>query len=716
MPDQDPSPSLVFHPSARRIVRFGAFRMDLTDGTLWRGGEEIRLPPRALALLQYLVERAGRVVSKQALMDAAWKDAHVSETSLTEAIGVIRQTLGDDPQQPQFVQTVHRRGYRFVAPIAIDGTPTLDFRPSIAAPTEVEKPRPPRRRATGLLAGALAVAVLAGAAALLWFAPWRRSVERVTRATITLPADQAPAPGLNAHPVVALSPDGDRIVYTAGSTGSYELFLRRMDQFEATPIPGTRGGHGPFFSPDGRSVAYFQDGMLKRVSLDGGDVSSIAPAQTGFGGTWLDDGSIVFAPEATGGLMRVAASGGTPTPLPRPTLGCGYRWPSAAADGDTIIATRWPSSVLAAAVVAISLKHGTERVIAERATFGRYVPTGHVVFLRKGELHATPFDLTAGAGESRTVLSDVMTGVTGAGQFGFSPAGTLLYLPDAPERTSRLLAIVDRQGRVTDLPMQARPFQNISTCGERFAVTINERGSSDVAVGRLDRSTLSRLTSDGLNVEPVWTPDCQTLAFSSSRTGVMNIYTRPADGSGEAQRLVESPHTAAAGSWTPDGNRLLYWQVGGDTRADVWILDRETGRRRPLVATRAMEMMPRASPDGRRFVYESNESGRFEIYVGWLDRSGRVQVSSEGGAWPAWSVDGREIYYLQSRAIMRVRMPDDAEGAPGDPEQVFTHPDLVTFRPTPTGFLIVRRTAEHLPLTKLNLVVNWFAELQRQSP
>jgi serine/threonine-protein kinase len=720
MADQDPSPSLVFHPSARRIVRFGAFRMDLTDGTLWRDGEEIRLPPRALALLQHLVERAGRVVSKQALMDAAWKDAHVSETSLTEAIGVIRQALGDDPQQPRFVQTVHRRGYRFVAPIAVDGAQTSAFdsaqgRPTIGMAPD-EELREGRGRFPRLLVGALAAVMLLAAVTIAWFGPWRRAAERVTRASITLPADQAPAPGLNAHPVVAISPDGERIVYTAGSTGSYQLFLRRMDQFEATPIPGTHGGHGPFFSPDGRAVAYFQQGALKRVSLDGGEVMTIASAAGGFGGTWLEDGTIVFAPEATGGLMRVPDAGGTPTPLPRPTSGCGYRWPSAAADGDTIIATRWPSSVLTAAVVAISIKGGTERVIAERATFGRYVPTGHVVFLRQGELLATPFTPGGGSGQIKTVLPDVMTGATGAGQFGFSPAGTLLYLPDTPERTRRLLAVVDRQGRMTDLPISGRPFQNISTCGERFAVTISERGASDVWTGRVDRTTLSRLTSDGLNIEPVWTPDCQTLTFSSSQTGVMNIYRKPADGSGEAQRIVEGPQTLAPGSWTPDGRSLLHWQLGGETRADIWILDRDSGRRRPLVSTRATESVPRVSPDGRRFAYQSDESGRAEIYIGSLEGSGRIQVSSDGGTWPAWSGDGRELYYLHSRSIMRVAMPEAPGGAPSDPQQVFTHPDLVTFRPTPAGFLIVRRTAEHLPLTKLNLVVNWFAELQRQIP
>ena len=120
MQEQDPGRTLIFHPSARSVVYFGAFRLDLSDGLLSRGGEEVRLPPRALAILQHLVERAGRIVSKQSLMDVAWRDAHVSETSLTEAIGLVRQALGDDPQQPEFIQTVHRRGYRFIAPITTD--------------------------------------------------------------------------------------------------------------------------------------------------------------------------------------------------------------------------------------------------------------------------------------------------------------------------------------------------------------------------------------------------------------------------------------------------------------------------------------------------------------------------------------------------------------------------------------------------------------------
>jgi DNA-binding winged helix-turn-helix (wHTH) protein len=134
MQEHDPPRTLVFHPGTRSVVYFGPFRLDLSDGLLTRGGEEVRLPPRALAILQHLVERAGRIVSKQSLMDVAWKDAHVSETSLTEAVGLIRQALGDDSQKPEFIQTVHRRGYRFVAAIATE---------PVAMPPQVERSRLP---------------------------------------------------------------------------------------------------------------------------------------------------------------------------------------------------------------------------------------------------------------------------------------------------------------------------------------------------------------------------------------------------------------------------------------------------------------------------------------------------------------------------------------------------------------------------------------------
>jgi Tol biopolymer transport system component len=206
-------------------------------------------------------------------------------------------------------------------------------------------------------------------------------------------------------------------------------------------------------------------------------------------------------------------------------------------------------------------------------------------------------------------------------------------------------------------------------------------------------------------------PDCQTLTFASSRSGVMNIYAQRADGGGEARRILAGPHTLAPGSWTPDGRLLAHVEIGGATGSDIWILDTATDRRQKFAGSKSNEGVPRISPDGRWLAYHSDESGRYEVYVRPLESQVRVQVSSDGGSSPAWSPDGRELFYVHERAVMRVRMPDAPGATPGDPEQVFAHPDLVAFRPTAHGFLFVRRTAEHLPLTKLNLVLNWFAEL-----
>ncbi len=414
VPDQPRGRSLAFHPSAPAVVRFDPFRFDLVDGSLWRGSEEIRLPPRALVILQHLVERAGRIVAKQALMEAAWKDAFVNEASLTEAIGIIRQALGDDPQQPTYIQTVHRRGYRFIAPLAVDA--------AAAAPSAVEaepSAQPehlaPAARAEAVplvqttaarqlrpvvlvVATALVAAATTAMAMLLWSRPGASSAtEATTRLSLTLPADQAPAPGLSAHPVVALTPDGTRVVYAGGQPGASRLFVRRMDQFAATPIPGTEGGHGPFVSPDGDWVAFFSRGALRKVRLDGGQPRVVCETPTGVGGVWLSNREIVFVPDWTSPLMRVSADGGAPVVAAAAAPGVGYRWPDRV-DERTVLATRWRSSARSAAVVAIDLVSGEEHVVAEAAAFGRFAPSGHVLFVRDGAVFAVKYQTTPAAG------------------------------------------------------------------------------------------------------------------------------------------------------------------------------------------------------------------------------------------------------------------------------------------------------------------------------
>lgn len=730
MQEHDPARTLVFHPTARSVVHFGAFRFDLADGLLSRGGEEVHLAPRALVILQHLIERAGRVVPKQALMDAAWKDAYVSETSLTEAIGLLRQALGDDPQKPAYIQTVHRRGYRFIAPISTDlpaAQPPLHDRarqiPGDAAEVDPRAPQPPAepraapRRWRAGFAILLGLAVLA-TAGVGWLALTSGDAQPVVRVSLTLPPEQAPAPGLNAHPVATISPDGQQIVYVAGNPGATRLFVRRMDRFEATPLAGTDGAHGPFFSPDGQWVGFFADGRVKKVRLDGGEPQVLCATPTGVGGTWLSDDEIVFAPDWIGPLMRVSASGGRPEVAATPQPGFSYRWPDRL-DDHTLIATRWRSTAADAAVVAVSLTSGAEQVIAEHAMFGRYLSTSAVMFVRDEDVHAVRIDRSTHAprGGPVRMLPAVLTGMTGAAQLAVAPNGTLLYLPDIADRSRRILARANRQEHSQDLPIAPRPFRNLAVCGDRIAVTIYEHGQSDLWTGHLGRAALTRITEEGSVVEPVWSADCRTLAFAWNRTGVANMYTVEL-GSGEApKRLAASRLPQTPGSWSGNGRWLAYIEHTSRTLSDIWLMDRGTGRAKLFEATPAQELLPRLSPDGRWLAYESDASGRFQIEVASVTRGSRVQVSTSGGIWPAWSADGTELFFLNDQTIYTAAIGErDGELIAGNPLPLFSHPDLLLFRPAGNQFVWLRRTAEHLPLTKINLVLGWFSELDRLLP
>jgi DNA-binding winged helix-turn-helix (wHTH) protein/Tol biopolymer transport system component len=643
--------SVAFHPARRPIVRFAGFRADLSDMSLWRDGEEIRLPPRALGVLFFLLERPGRVVSKAALLDAVWKDANVTESSLIEAIGILRQTLGDDAQSPRIVQTIHRRGYRLVAPISVEPSPTeLDIvRPPVSAtpPGPIPAGAAAGRRAFPKPYWAAAIALTGVASALgTWL--WRSAAEpnrNIARVTITLPPEQAPAPALNANPVAALSPDGQRLVYVAGSTGQYRLFSRRLDEFHAQPLPGTDGGHGPFFSPDGRHVGFFSRGRLMRTGLAGDEPLLVtAAAGAGLGGTWTPDGRIVFARGTFDGLWDVSAGGGTPRLLAAPPdPASGYRWPHALPDGG-VVATRWRSNARDAAVVLFSPSAGMVTELAAPATDGRIIDGRTLVFVSGGTLMAAPFSGTA-IEPPRAVLDRVMVAATGAAQFTTSATGDLLYIPDDPERTQRTVVLADRTGTISPTPLPSRAYQNLAVCGSLLAATILEHGVSDLWLGDLSRGTLTRLTDAGMNVEPVWRPGCQTILFGSSREGVVNIYEAAA--SGEAVRRVHrSDRVQVPTSIAPDG-RLFLTEVAPATRADIWRLD-PGGRAHALFTSPAVETAARISPDGRWLAYQVDDRNGSQVFVTAVSGSGsRVPVSTGSAFAPSWSSDGRRLYWRQ---------------------------------------------------------------------
>ena len=711
---QDSSPSVAFHPAAsRRALLFGPFRFDLSDKTLSRDGEEIRLPPRALLILDYLIERPGRIVGKQELIDAVWKDAFVGESSLTEAIGVLRQALGDSADKGEYIQTVHRRGYRFVAALGVDAqagaqpfVPVLAPQPAPSSPA-VPSPAPSRSRARFGLIAIVVLAAIAAAAAAAWMYAGRASTPEVTRATITLPVEQAPAPGLTARTIAALSPDGRRIVYVAGAPGSYRLFLRAIDQFEAIPVPGSDGAHAPFFSPDGASIGYFSNGRLFVMRLPDGQPIDLAAAGNGEGGWWHTDGTILFATGRDEGLYRINATGGERRPISIAGFdGATLRNPMLLEDGKTVVATAWKLTARHSEVVALDTESGTARTIA-RGVHPRMLPDGRVIYLRDGELVAAPFE----GGPETTLISAVMSGVAGAGQYALAANGTLIYMPEHPERLLRRLARITETGEVQPLVFEPRPYQNanFSPDGTRIVTTIYERGASDLWIGDVERGVIQRLTSEGGTVDPVWSRDGASIYFGWARPTGVHVHRMPVDGSAPPQ-LVSTATPISPRSVTRDGVVFgINIQSGG--RADILTIAPD-GTSKPWLATWAAESNAQLSPDERFVAYQSDKSGRVEIYV--RPASGGApeqQVSVEGGTRPGWSADSRAILFSANRHLYRAAFDN---GKLSRPVEIHADNRMVMSVPGPAGTLAIMAIAEERPLTTFNLVVGWTSEVRNR--
>jgi len=553
-----------------------------------------------------------------------------------------------------------------------------------------------------------------------------------------------------AGPAAVLSPDGALLAFVArkGPGEAPQLYVRRLEDLEGSPLPGTNGARHPFFSPDGRWIAFFAEGNLKKVAVTGGATVTLCEARSDGGGTWAEDGTIVFTPAVPGGLSRVSSAGGTPEALTKPDLAAGeyaHQWPQALPGGRALLytASHNPRSFGDATIVAQPFPSGPKKTLWQDGYHGRYLPSGHLVYIHDGTLFATAFDIgrLEVTGPPAPALEAVTTSALSAGaQFAHSDRGALVYLPgsDSLELT---IDWMDAAGKTEPLLSVPRDYSGLrfSPDGQRLAMVIRDRKQEDVWVYEWGRGSLSRLTFDpGDDFAPVWTPDGRRITFASARegNGARNLYWQRADGTGDAERLTESKNRQVPESWHPSGKFLAFFEFDPKTNSvDLLILPMEgneasgwkPGKPTVFLSTPFMEINPQFSPDGRWLAYRSSESGRPQLYVRpFPGPGGKWQVSANGSIGSTWSRTRRELFYRASDERIMVA-PYAVEGDSFRPEtpRVWSEgrfafqPSALSFDLHPDGLrFAVIRTVEAAPAKQdhVVLILNFFDYLRRIAP
>jgi serine/threonine-protein kinase len=564
------------------------------------------------------------------------------------------------------------------------------------------------------------------AAAVLTSIALRSDPPQVSHMAVTLTPDLPLSPS-----PVALSPDGRTLAMTAGN----QLVLRSFDGTELRSLPGTEGATHPFFSPDGTWVAFFAGREIRRIRVDGTNpltISTITRPAGGSHAVWGPDDTVFFGAGNGLGLFRVPASGGTLTPVaePRRERGeIGFVSPQVLPGGRSILFT--VSRAQGGTSAILSLDSGEWQAIPETAGgSARYVSSGHLVYQNGETAFAVRFDSERGLtiGKAVPVIGDVSPG---AG-FTISPNGTLAYIPATVGgvRTG-VIVLADRGGSASRVS-GGEPLQMIVTGtgalrfapdNKRFVASLDRQPrltGSDLWVYDTARGTRSRLTTEGLaNTNPVWSRDGTELVFNSAREPA-GLFRQPVDQGGLAQLLVrrgEGPQQAL--EWTSDGRTLIYQEVNPRTGYDVWTLSAD-GKSTPLLVGPAQDLSPRLSPDGRWLVYQSDRSGRMEVYVtSFPALRGTQVVSPDGGTSPRWA-GAREIVYRRGRQVLVVPVAGGDTLALGRPTVLFEADDVEAHWDVSadgTRFLMFQHARDsNADPGQVNVVLNFDEELKRLVP
>ena len=485
----------------------------------------------------------------------------------------------------------------------------------------------------------------------------------VVRVALEPPEKTVFTPLANSSSSALVSPDGRRIVFSATPAGGKsQLWVRALDALAAQPLPGTEGGIPAFWSPDSRFIGFSADDKLKKIDAAGGPPLTLAGAPALRGGAWSREGVILFATTATSPLMRVAAAGGAATPATKFAPGEDtHRFPWFLPDGRHFLFEAGTSSGREHAAVRIGSLDSLESKVLLDTDSNAIYAQGYVLFLRETTLMAQPFDAQrlALTGEAVPLAEQVQHWFTilsnQYGLFSASETGLLAYQAGAESLNLRLTWL-DRNGKRLATAGDAANLgrMQLSPDQKSAAVAVTEANNTDIWIYDLVRGLRTRFTFDpAVEREAVWSPDGRTIVFSSNRKSHFDLYRKASDGTGAEELICSDGLDKFPTSWSPDGKFLLYTAAGDHkTGQDIWVLPLAAGVKPfPLLQTPFNESNAQFSPDGRWVAYQSNESGRSEIYVIPFSPEGgapggKRQVSTAGGVLVRWRQDGKQLFYI----------------------------------------------------------------------
>jgi serine/threonine protein kinase len=586
--------------------------------------------------------------------------------------------------------------------------------------------RPSGRPALATLLLGAGCLLLAALAAFYFF---HRTASRATLMQFSIAAPEKAFMGYS----LAISPNGNWVVFEASSEGKDSLWIRPLDSLKAHALNGTEGGTLPFWSPDSKAIGFFAEGKLKKIEVSSGAIQVLCSAADARGGTWNPGGTILFSPDSVSPLFQVSADGGSPTQATKNDSSLGeisHRWPVFLPDGRHFLFFTRTTGKESEPVYIGSLDGPERKRLLESSSGVTYAPPGYLLFVRGRTLLAQPFD--AGkmqlAGDPTPLAEGVEPvgniGPSSYAPFSLSQNGILVYRTTSTQSTQ--LTWFDRHGK--SLGTLGSPGQYdelaLSPDGKRVAFE-----STDIWLMELSTHALTRFTFGAINdAGSIWSPDGSRIAYSSNRSGIYDLYWRPSSGAANEEPLLKSEFLKTPDDWSRDGKYLIYEEVNPKTDKDLWILPMTGDDRkpRPFLVTPFQECHAAISPDGRWVAYASNETGRFEIYVqSFPTPGGKWQISTEGGDQPQWRRDGKELFFLASnRKIMSVAVQGQGTFQPGIPQALFeaavnmsglsdSRSRYVFTADGQRALVIVNLGQEAGMSSPINVVLNWNAELKK---